>query len=48
VDNRYWSSTEFARNSSEENIARGQNFDGGSQDDGEKSDIFFVRPVRAF
>ena len=48
VDNRYWSSTEFARNSSEENIARGQNFGSGSQDDLEKSDIFFVRPVRAF
>jgi hypothetical protein len=48
VDNRYWSSTEFARNSSEESIARGQNFGSGSQDDLEKSDIFFVRPVRAF
>ena len=48
VDNRYWSSTEYARDSSEENIARGQNFGSGSQDDLEKSGIFFVRPVRAF
>jgi hypothetical protein len=46
----YWSSSEWTSSNSDFAglFADGQNFDGGGQNSGGKTNLYRVRPVRAF